>query len=446
MLTYEEICNLEYLKEEARLALESSNSKPSSEKEKYIKHSEELIKVVQESLINETYCFSALRTKTIYEPKERKIDIPPFFPDRIYQHAMMDAVKDKFLENFIDNTFSSIKGKGLLTCKNTIESIISTSQDWYYVNIDVKKYFESIDHEILKSKILELGIDPRIYRMHSLSIDIHSPGIAIGCFPSQYYANLYLSDFDHMMLWVTQGKYVRYMDNCVFWVRTKQEAKYWLKFIMSYFDKFLKLRVKNNWQIAPVNRQPLSFCGYVFFHDHTLLRKNIKVAAKNKAAKLDKMGVSDKEWKLQMSAYFGWFYSCSGANLWNKLKNGRGVTMPKAVKKGIKSLKDIKNEGEFELTKEDRVSIVDLVGKEIVVLDAYVSKNYRNGDRLVVKFQAVLEKQDDGGLVCGDEQYFVTGSKVLEDKILLLKDKFPFTCHIVRTKSTKGTTSFFTIE
>ena len=446
MLTYDEICNLDYLREESRLALESSNSKPSSEKEKFIKHSEELLKVVQENLIKETYQFSELRTKIIYEPKERKIDIPPFFPDRIYQHAMMDAVKDKFLERFIDNTFSSIKGRGLINCKTTIESIIKTSQDWYYVNIDVKKYFENIDHDILKKKIFDLEIDQRIYKMHCLSIDRHKQGIAIGCFPSQYYANLYLSDFDYMMLWVTGGKYVRYMDNCVFWVQSKKEAKFWLEYTRSYFKKFLKLQVKDNWQIAPVNKQPLRFCGYVFYKDHTLLRKNIKEAAKRKSKELDKLGVDDNEWKRQMSAHFGWLISCSGANLWHTLKKRRNIKMPKTIKKDIKSLKEIRNEGEFGLLKTDRVSITDLVGKEIVLLDAIVSDKYRNGKRLVVKFQTILEKQEDGSFVCSEDQYFVTGSSVLEDKILRMKDRFPFSCSILRVRSPKSNSSFFTIE
>lgn len=447
MKTYEEICDIDYLKYMADLALASSCSKPSSEKDKFLKNSAELLKKIQANLINETYEFSELRTKTIFEPKERKIDIPPFYPDRIYQHAMMDAVKDRFHEKFIKNTFSSIKFRGLILCKETVENIISETRGWYYVNIDAKKYFENINHDVLKDKILELEIDPRIYKMHCDSIDKHNPGIAIGCYPSQYYANLYLSDFDYMMTWVTGHKYVRYMDNCVFWVRTKQEAHYWLNFITAYFSKFLGLTVKENWQIAQIERQPLQFCGFVFHSDHTLVRKNIKQAAKKKARKLDKLGVSDEEWKQQMASYYGWFKHSNGANLWKTLKGNRSIKMKKENHyNGVKSLKEIKSEGEFGLTKKDRVSIENLVGKEIFILDAGISNKYRNGERLVVKYQPVISHSEDGGISCGEDQYFVTGSNVLRDKVLKEKDHFPFTCTVIKVKSTRGGGAFFTIE
>ena len=446
MMTYEEICDIKYLEKMAELALSSSCSKPSSEKEAYLKRSKELLEKVQYNLQNELYTFSKLRSKIIHEPKERKIDIPPFYPDRIYQHAMMDAIKDKFHEQFIDNTFSSIKGRGLLTCKNTLESIIKDSQGWYYVNADAKKYFENIDHDVLKQKLLDLDIDPRIYKMHCASIDMHNPGIAIGCYPSQYYANLYLSDFDHMMMWVTGCRYVRYMDNWVFWVKTKQEAHYWLNFIRAYFKKFLGLTIKENWQISRIEKQPLQFCGYTFYSDHTLLRKNIKLSAKKKARKLDKQGVSDKEWKQEMAAYYGWFIYCSGANLWKTIKKERVIKMKTQVHKGVKTLKEIKNEGEFGLKKDNRVSINDLVGKEVFILDAKISDKYRNGERLVVKYQPVIKRMGDD-IECGDDSYFITGSDVLKDRILKESDNFPFVGTIVKLKSTRGGhSSFYTIE
>ena len=341
MLSYEDICKKEYIREEADLALKSSNSKPAREKDNFSKNIEKLIEEIHVNLVNETYEFSDLRTMKVYEPKERKIDIPPFYPDRIYQRLMMDSVKDKFLDKFIDNTFSSIKGRGLMNCKDAIEDIIKKSPNWYYINIDVRKYFESIDHEILKNKLRDLDIDEKILGMHFKSIDKHKKGVAIGCYPSQYYANLYLSDFDYLMMWVTSGKYVRYMDNCIIWVETKSEAHKLLKFIKNYFTTFLKLSIKENWQVAQVERSPLRFCGYTYFCNHTLIKKNIKLSAKRKARELEKLNVDDDTWKKQMSAYYGWFKSCSGANLWRTLKNGRTITMKKETTNRHKNIKTL---------------------------------------------------------------------------------------------------------
>ena len=448
MMTYEELCNIEFLRKEAELALKSSNSKSSSEKCSFNKNQDRLLKKIQLDLINETYKFSDLRTKTVHEPKERKIDIPPFFPDRIYQRAMMDAVSDRFMDAFIDNTFSSIKGRGLKSCKYTIENIIHRSKNWYYINIDVKKFFENIDHDILKEKLYSLGIDSKILKMHYASIDKHKRGIAIGCFPSQYYANLYLADFDYMMLWMTGSRYVRYMDNCVIWVETKQDAHKLLRFIEGYFHRFLKLEINKNWQIAQIEKQPLRFCGYVFYSDHTLLRKNIREAAKKKARQLDRKRVSDEEWKRQMASYYGWFISCSGKNLWKSLKKNRNIVMKKEktiTYKSLKTLKEIKSAGEFGLMKEDRVSIEKLIGKEIILLEAKVSDKYRNGSRLVVKFQTVLEKEGEE-VKAGEDLYFVTGSSVLRDQILRMCDRFPFICTILKLKNTRGNGNFFSIQ
>ena len=447
-MTFKELCNINYLRKEANLALQSSNSKKSSEKEVFIKNPDELLKKLQKTLENETYIYSPLRTKIIYEPKQRKIDIPPFYPDRIYQRAMMDAVSDLFLENFYGyNTFSSIKGQGLLSCKETIESIIKRSPGWYYINIDATKYFEHIDHDILKQKLSYLGMDPKIYKMHCACIDRHFPGVAIGCFPSQYYANLYLSDFDFMMMWMTSGRYVRYMDNCIIWAPTKKEAHQLLDHIRNYFNRFLKLTIKNNWQIAQIERQPLNFCGYVFYKDHTLLRKNIKQNMKKKARKLDKKGVSDKDWKFQMASYYGWAASCSGKNLWKSLKKDRDVIMKKEhVYSNIKSLKEIKDKGEFDLRKSDRVSIESIVGKTILIQGAELSDKYRNGIRLAVKFQEVKEERSDGKIVCGESKYFLTGSAVLKDKILQMKSLFPFTGTILKLDQKFGHGKFFTIQ
>lgn len=454
MLNYVDICNKEYIKIEADLALKSSNSKPSKEKDHFSKNFNKYIDEIYTSLINETYEFSDLRSMKVYEPKERKIDIPPFYPDRIYQRLMMDSIKDKFIEIFIDNTFSSIKGRGLMNCKDTIESIIKKYPGWYYINIDVKKYFESIDHEILKNKIRDLGIDEKILKMHFKSIDKHKKGIAIGCYPSQYYANLYLTDFDYLMMWYTSGKYIRYMDNCIIWVETKAEAHKLLQYIREYFNRYLKLTIKNNWQIAQVEKSPLRFCGYVYYSNRVLIKKNIKMSAKRKAKKLEKLGVDDNTWKMQMSAYYGWFKSCSGANLWKILKNGRIIIMKKETTnrhKNIKTLKELKSIGEFGLSKDKRVSIEKLIGKEIIVTDAQLTTKYDNREKLIVCFQELvqrIETEDGDTEIIGKEsQYFITGSGVLKDRILKMAENYPFIGTILKLPSKRGMSgSFYTIQ
>lgn len=431
-------CTKRFIEESANLALNSASSIHNKGKQYFISHKTELINEIQYNLIHETYIFSKLHTYIIHEPKERKIDIPPFYPDRIYQHIAMDMFKDTFIKSFIKQTYSSIKGRGLHACINKVKEIRDKYPDYYYISIDIKKYFESIDLDILIQNLHSLQLDDKLLTMLVKSLRQHPKGLAIGCYTSQYLANFYLNDFDHVCMWMCNGLYVRYMDNCTMWVKTKEEAHRLLNFLRWYLQISRKLEIKNDWRIAKISTYPLRFCGFVIYPDHVRIRKNIKQNAQRAARKLDKKGVPDDIWKQKMASYYGWFKACNGAHLWRTIKNGRKIYM----KQELKKFSDISTSiGEFGLDKEQRVSITDIIGKPIVFEDAHIStfKFVENGqeierERLCVKFK--MADQGDGL-----EQYFVSGSTSLRDRTLKHLQNMPFigTITEVPSKNKRGT-------
>jgi RNA-directed DNA polymerase len=104
-----------------------------------------------------------------------------------------------------------------------------------------------------------------------------APGLPIGNYLSQYFANFYLTYFDH---WIKETKgvkyYFRYADDLVFLSDSKPYLHQLLADIRQYLDRELKLTIKQNYQIFPVQDSGIDFVGYRMYHTHTMLRKSIK--------------------------------------------------------------------------------------------------------------------------------------------------------------------------
>ena len=113
-------------------------------------------------------------------------------------------------------------------------------------------------------------------------------GIPIGNYLSPFFANIYLSGFDH---WIKEAKrvkhYFRYADDIVILSSDKAFLHALLRDIQDYMAR-LQLEVKHNWQVFPVAARGIDFLGYVFFHGYTLMRKSIKQNLCRRLAKLRK--------------------------------------------------------------------------------------------------------------------------------------------------------------
>lgn len=281
-----------------------------------------------ESLINLTYKTSEYDKFTIFEPKERIIFRLPYFPDRIAQWDIMLTMEPIWVKTFISQTYSCIKDRGIHKLAKDVKKALRNDKQGtrYCLKLDVRKFYPSIDHEILKNKILRRKIKDKMLLAVPDEIVDSADGVPIGNYLSQFFANLYLSYFDHWIKEELKVKhYFRYADDIVILSDSKEELRKILILIKLYFHQELNLEVKPNYQIFPVESRGIDFAGYVFFHTHTLLRKSIKQRIFKLINKYKAGKISLEELKRRLTSYFGWLKYCDSKNLLQKIERETGI-------------------------------------------------------------------------------------------------------------------------
>lgn len=105
------------------------------------------------SLLDGTFKTSKYRTDTIYEPKERIIFKLPYYPDRILHHAIMNVMEPIWVSVFTADTTSCIKGRGITEAYKRTRRALSDRESVYCLKVDIRKFYPSIDHEVLKASL-----------------------------------------------------------------------------------------------------------------------------------------------------------------------------------------------------------------------------------------------------------------------------------------------------
>lgn len=277
---------------------------------------EDLIKLSND-LKNHTYKTSEYSTFTIYEPKERLIFRLPYYPDRITHWAIMNIMERIWIKIFIKNTYACIKKRGIHKLVKDLGQDLRNNKEEtkYCLKLDIRKFYPSINHDILKSIIRKKIKDKDLLITLDEIIDSTS-GVPIGNYLSQFFANLYLAYFDH---WIKEELgvkyYYRYADDIVLLSNSKDKLRQYLYKIIEYLDTNLKLKIKQNYQIFPVDSRGIDFVGYKFFHDHVLLRKSIKLKVLRLVNNLTINKVSLDDFKRRFTSYCGWLKFCNSKKL-----------------------------------------------------------------------------------------------------------------------------------
>lgn len=273
---------------------------------------EENIMGLHGALLNKTYRTSPYTTFHVFEPKERIVYRLPYFPDRIVHHAIMHVLEPVFTSLFTSDTYSCIKGKGIHGAANAVRKALKDVPGTQYcLKLDIKKFYPNIDHDVLKQLLRRKFKDADLLWLLDEIID-SAEGVPIGNYLSQYFANFYLSYFDH---WLKEEKgvkyYFRYADDIVILSDNKSKLHKLLSEIRKYLDEKLHLKVKDNYQVFPVAKRGIDFVGYVSYHTHTRLRKSIKQRFARAIAK--------RKDRATIASYNGWTAHCNSKNLIKKL-------------------------------------------------------------------------------------------------------------------------------
>ena len=191
--------------------------------------------------------------------------------------------------------------------------------------MDVKKFFPNINHNILKKLLRKKFKDKDLlWLLDSIINSIEGEkGVPIGNYLSQFFANFYLSYFDHWLKEEMKVKYyIRYMDDIVILHKDKHFLHHLKQDIEKYLKINLELQVKENWQVFPARVRGIDFVGYRHFGNYVLLRKN---TSKNLIRKMKKINNKFNFNKLinyslwcSINSYKGWIMCCNVHNLENK--------------------------------------------------------------------------------------------------------------------------------
>ncbi len=249
----------------------------------------------------------------------------PLYPYRILQWSIALVLEPEMDRKLIDQTYASRKGTGHHEAVRKLHQyMVEDDKVKYALVLDVEKFFESIDKDILKSKLRKVIKDGRMLELLDKLIDDYPlSGIPKGTRLSPMFANLYLSELDHELKERYHvHKMIRFMDDFAILGYSKQ----WLRRILGVIQAHLAtigLKVKRNVQIFPIEARGVSFLGYVTRKSHILLRKNTKVRMKRAARRIQKK-FEDQDYTLDchdlgtINSYRGALKWCSGKHLFKK--------------------------------------------------------------------------------------------------------------------------------
>jgi len=269
-----------------------------------------IVKILSEKIFqNSTYHHFKLTERD----KEREISSLHFYPDRIVHHAIIQIIEPIFRTVYIQDTYASIKGRGIHACVKRLKMALSDLDNTKYcLKLDIRKFYQNINHEILKTLLARKIKDNDVLKLFSDIID-SAEGLPIGNYSSQHLANYYLAFFDHFVKEQLHIQYYfRYCDDMVILHSSKDYLHYCKKEISNYLSSRLELELKSNHQVFPVDSRGIDFLGYVFYHTHTLIRKRIKYRM------IRTIRRNKHNLKESLTSYRGWLSHADAYNLSRK--------------------------------------------------------------------------------------------------------------------------------
>ena len=290
---------------------------------------EEYILWLYKELKNGTYTHGGYTEFYISEPKPRRIQKSRYIDRIVHRWIVDNFLEEYFISSFIHTTYACIKGRGMhKACLDLQAQMKHCKRIWdnyYILKMDVRKYFDSIDKDILYKIVSKKIQNEKLLKI--LKQIIYSTegkkGQPIGNYTSQTFANIYLNELDQYVKHVLKCKYYfRYMDDAIILVKTKQEAKDVLEKIIIFLRDNLALELNSKTQIFK-NKQGVNFCGYKINEYRMKIRDRGKRKLKDKVKKLQekikKQELTSKDAKKYLCGHFGYMRYANTKNLEDKL-------------------------------------------------------------------------------------------------------------------------------
>lgn len=234
---------------------------------------EEKISLICKKLKSGKYNFGEFKEFYVYEPKKRRILAAPFEDRIVHTWYVKEFIERIFVPSFVTTSYACIKGKGMHKCaidvKRAMYNMSKKNNNAYVVKMDVAKFFENIDRNILFNIIKRKVSDRDFLNFTKILLDSSKKydkkdniSIPIGNFSSQMFGNIYLNEVDKYAKEILKCKYYfRYMDDTCVICENKEKARYILFKLTVFYAEKLHLVLNNKTDIFPL-KNGVNFCGY----------------------------------------------------------------------------------------------------------------------------------------------------------------------------------------
>ncbi len=253
---------------------------------------------IQNELMWHTYKVGRYREFYVYEPKKRLI-MALQFKDRVVQWAIYRQINHLFDKQFIYDSYGCREGKGTHRAADRLQywmrAVDRKPGEWYYLKLDISKYFYRVDHrtlvDILRRKIddedllwlletiincehtafgLPLGLSPDQCDKADRLTEV---GMPIGNLTSQLFANIYLNELDQYAKHELRlRRYVRYMDDVIILHPDKKYLREVKNAIETFLNEELRLHLNDKTAIHKA-KAGIEFVGFRIFPTHRKYKK-----------------------------------------------------------------------------------------------------------------------------------------------------------------------------
>lgn len=257
---------------------------------------------LQRELSDGTYRTGDYRYFRVFEPKERTVAALPY-RDRVAQHAVIGSIEPIFERTFHHDSYACRPGKGMHAgadrAQQFLRQVERSHGQAYVLKADISKYFNSIDHGVIKKLFRRrigcpatLATLDEIIDSTAVIGDLAPKGLPIGNLTSQLAANVYLHELDDFVKHgLREKRYLRYMDDfCVM-----HHDKEHLHEVRTQIEHFLwdQLRLKTNHktQVFPVSKatgRGLDFLGYKIWPHARRVRKDSVLRMRKKMKRMQR--------------------------------------------------------------------------------------------------------------------------------------------------------------
>lgn len=297
-----------------------------------IEHFDEEKANLKDIIENQKFTAKKHKATLIQDGSSKKVRLilkPELRYEQMIHHAVVQVMQPIFMRGMYEFSCGSIPGRGPHYGKKFIEKFIANRKAdiKYVLKFDIKKFYPSIDTDILKQKLRRIIHDEKMMFLLEQIIDSNVAvfpdgheekiGVPIGYYTSQWFANFYLQSLDHYIKQdLKAAGLVHYVDDYVIFGRNKKELRKMLEAIKVELAK-LGLKVKENYQIFRFDYidkkdgkrkgRPIDFMGFKFYRDKTTLRRSIMLKATRKAKKMSKKKKLTWFDSCQLISYMGYF-------------------------------------------------------------------------------------------------------------------------------------------